>query len=550
MMGRGGEAAVLIAGAGPAGLALACDLARRGIAPRVVDKADRLFIGSRGKGVQPRTLEVFRDLGVIDEVLAAGAPFPPFRCYAGERIAWERSLAQMLGIPEPAATPHVPYPSAWIIPQWRTDEILHDRLVGLGGRVELSTELVDFEQDPEGVTATLSRGGATERVRARYLVGADGGRSFVRKRLGVGFAGTAFEAERTIIGDVKVDGPLDREHCHILTRSGGASAPERFSLWGLPGTDYFQLVVNVGAEADGDPPPTLGSLQAMLEERSGRTDIRLRDLRWASLYRVNVRMADRFREGRVFLAGDAAHVHSSAGGQGLNASVQDSYNLGWKLGAVLAGAPEALLDTYEAERIPVAADLLGITTRWHRQDFAPAPLGGADGAGHKIFQLSINYRGGPLARECRAAPGPVQAGDRAPDAPCRDAEGAPARLFDAFRGPHAALLAIGPGPAAIAAEVIARSPGHVRAYRVVPPGADPSPAPGGAPILVDSDGHIRAGFGIDGPSLVLVRPDGYIGLMADGCDGAPGRLGDYLGLITPPGRGAGPDGRQGPNAIG
>src|SRR5262249_16660536 len=159
--------------------------------------------------------------------------------------------------------------------------------------------------------------------------------------LGVGFAGETFETERTVIGDVKVDGPLDRGHCHLLTREGQTGSRDRFSLWGLPHTDYFQLVATVGA--DEGPTLTLDGMQALLEERSGRSDIRLHDLRWISLYRINVRMADRFRVGRAFLAGDAAHVHSSAGGQGLNASVQDAYNLGWKLGAVLDGAPPELL---------------------------------------------------------------------------------------------------------------------------------------------------------------------------------------------------------------
>jgi len=531
-MDRHIDVPVLIVGAGPTGLTLACDLARRGVRCRVIDKAAALFVGSRGKGLQPRTLEVFDDLGVIDAVLAAGAPFPGFRCYAGHRLLWDRSFAEMLGVPPPTPTPDVPYPSAWLIPQWRTDEILRDRLVALGGRVELSTELIGFDQDGEGVTATLTRDGATAQVRAGYLVGADGGRSVVRKALGVGFAGETFEVERTLIGDVRVDGPLDHTHCHLLTRSGDMSSPHRFSLWGLPGTDYFQFVVNMTA-ADA-PALTLGALQAMMEERSGRTDIRLHDLNWISLYRVNARMAERFRVGRVFLAGDAAHTHSSAGGQGLNTSVQDAYNLGWKLGAVLAGAPQDLLDTYEAERMPIAADLLGLTTAWHRQDFGgPAteerPAGEQRGSSPAIYQLTLTYRGGPLARDERDTPLGVQAGDRAPDAPCRDATGAPMRLFDLFRGPHVTLLAFGQGAGSTVAAINARYAPSVHAYAVVRPHEHTDDD-----SIIDTDGHAHHGYAVDPTSkagtLILVRPDGYLGLISD--QRSAGRVDDYLRRIV------------------
>ena len=434
----------------------------------------------------------------------------------------------MLGIQEPVATPDVPYPSAWILPQWRTDEILHARLGQLGGQVELSTELVAFEQDTGGVTATVEHRGVRELIRAEYMVGTDGGRSFVRKALGVGFEGETFETERTVIGDVQVDGPLDRNHCHLLTRAGKTASSDRFSLWGLPGTEYFQLVFTVGA--DEVPALTLKGMQAVLEARSGRTDIRLHDLRWISLYRINVRMADRFRVGRVFLAGDAAHVHSSAGGQGLNASVQDAYNLGWKLGAVLSGALPELLDTYEAERFPIAADLLGLTTRWHRQDFM-VPQDRGQGSDHALFQLSLNYRGGTLAWEDRVAPGSVRAGDRAPDAQCHDAAGAPTRLFDVFRGPHFTLLAFGADADAVSA-IGSHYSYLVRPFPIARPG---TPAKNAG--LADFGGHVHRGFGIDPESttqtLILVRPDGYIGLATEASNDLGGRLKSYLGQTAP-----------------
>jgi 2-polyprenyl-6-methoxyphenol hydroxylase-like FAD-dependent oxidoreductase len=522
------ENPILVAGAGPTGLTLACDLARRGVRCRVVDKAAQLFVGSRGKGLQPRTLEVFDDLGVIDAVLAAGAPCPSFRGYGGERVIWERSLHDMLGIPPASRRPDVPYIEAWLLPQWRTDEILRDRFVELGGQVELATELVGFEQDAAGVTATLRHGRTVERARFSYLVGADGGRSTVRKALGVGFAGETFETERTLIGDAEVDGPLDHEHCHILSTTGDISNPQRFSLWGLPGTDRFQFVANLGAAEE--PDLTLHAIQRMLEQRSGRTDLRLHHLSWVSLYRINVRMADRFRVGRVFLAGDAAHVHSSAGGQGLNASVQDAYNLGWKLGGVLHGAPEDLLDTYEAERLPLAADLLGITTRWHRAGFQ-GPIRAATpspSALPEIYQLGLNYRGGPLTVDDGDQLGSVHAGDRAPDAVCLSATGMVCRLFDAFRGPHCTVLAFGATHAATVAAVNAQYAAEVRAYRVLRPGETAAGA-----SLIDIHGDIQRGFALDESrpgSLVLVRPDGYIGLIGRGA--AVDSLREYLTHVT------------------
>jgi 2-polyprenyl-6-methoxyphenol hydroxylase-like FAD-dependent oxidoreductase len=470
---------VLIAGAGPTGLMLACDLARRGVDCRVIEKAPRLFVGSRAKGLQPRTQEVFDDLGVIDAVRAAGAPFPAFRMYAGEEVVWERGLSEMLGVSEPERSPAVPYPGPWLIPQWRTEEILAERFTSLGGRVELDTELTGFTQDGDGVTAQTSRGP----IRARYLVGCDGGRSTVRKVMGVGFEGDTVETERTLIGDVQVEG-LDGVFCHMFTKAGDIT--QRFSLWNLPGSRHYQFVASMAA--DEVPELTLDSVRRILRERSGRTDIRLHDLRWISLYRINVRMVNRYRAHRVLLAGDAAHVHSSASGQGLNTSVQDAYNLGWKLAAVLAGAPQELLDTYEAERMPVAADVLGLSTALHQRSFHTTP-----GPMPSIHQLDISYRNGPLALDDRAEPGQLRAGDRAPDGVLDDG----VRLFDVFRGPDFALLAFGGATGDF--DVSMRE-------------------------LTQCDG-----YDVTDGTFVLVRPDGYIGAIST----SPDTIRAYLNQVTP-----------------
>ncbi|TVY01741.1 3-(3-hydroxyphenyl)propionate hydroxylase [Mycolicibacterium porcinum] len=455
---------VVIAGAGPTGLTLAIELARRGVPCRVLDRAATLFPGSRGKGLQPRTLEVFDDLGVIGAVLAAGEPFPPMRLYRGTDVVWEKRIYDLLGLPELEPTPAVPYPYTWLIPQWRTDQILAARFAELGGSIEFGTEVTGFTQDSDGVVVQTNRGP----VHTDYLVGADGGRSTVRKASRVDFLGGALTEERIIVGDVRAAG-LDGRCCHLLTRDGDQST--RFSLWNLPGSEHYQLVVTV-APGDEVPALTLEGMQAVLRYRSGRSDITLSDLRWISLYRVNLLMAQRFRMGRVLLAGDAAHVHSPAGGQGVNTGVQDAYNLGWKLAAVSAGAPETLLDSYEAERLPVAAEVLQLSGLLHRQGF-----GAAGPAPAAIHQLDITYRGGPLAVDTEPT-GALRAGDRAPDGLLPDGR----RLFDVFRGPHWTVLQFGSDPVDF-----------------------------GVPQL--SLG-VTADYDVPVGSYVLVRPDGYVGAIS------------------------------------
>jgi 2-polyprenyl-6-methoxyphenol hydroxylase-like FAD-dependent oxidoreductase len=465
---------VLVVGAGPTGLVLACDLARRGIGVRLVDAAPAYFAGSRGKGLQPRSLEVLDDLGVIAPVLAEAAEYPVMRRYANGAVVWEGRMH------EPAApSPDVPYPNILMLPQSRTEQLLRARLAELGGRVELNTRLVDFTQDEHGVTATLDRAGHTEQIRVGYLVGADGGRSTVRKQLRVGFAGETYETERMLVGDVAVDG-LDREHWHAWGRPGDAGL--WLALCPLPGTDSFQFMATVAVEES--PELNAATVRRLVGEATGDPRIRPHEPTWLSLYRPNIRMADRFRVGRVFLAGDAAHVHSPAGGQGLNTGIQDAYNLGWKL----ATGSDAVLDSYEEERLPVAADVLGLSTRLHN--------GRTVHRDPQTNQLGVGYRGAALADP--AWEGPLRPGDRAPDGQCRDAAGRTVRLFDLFRGPHWTLLAVGAGSTGAGGELLR---GHA----------------------------VEAAYDLPAGTFVLVRPDGYLGLVtAD-----PDRLAGYLDLWLP-----------------
>jgi 2-polyprenyl-6-methoxyphenol hydroxylase-like FAD-dependent oxidoreductase len=456
---------VLIVGAGPTGLALAVDLARHGVAAALAERGPRLFPGSRGKGLQPRTLEVLEDLGVLPQVMASGGPYPPNMFWRdGERLGEQR----MFDAAEPTeAEPHgVP----WMLPQWRTQELLYDRLRELGGEVLFGREAVGLQQDADGVTVSFASG---EPVRARYVVAADGGRSAVRRLVGIGMTGETLDPAPALVADLRLTG-LDREHWHVFPPADGSS-DGFLALCPLAGTDDFQLAANF---PDGTAPdPSLDGVRKLVASRTHLAPDAITQVRWASDFRPRAALADRFRAGRVFLTGDAAHVHSPAGGQGLNTSIQDAYNLAWKLAAVLAGtAQDSLLDTYEEERRPNAAEMLGLTTSVHR---------GETRRGRETQQLDLGYRTSSLSLDTR--PGlpdtALTAGDRAPDG---RREGV--HLFTRFRGPHWTLLTVG-----VAGDLPALDIPTVR----------------------------LAAYEAYGTGVFLIRPDGYVGWAGATPNGLP-----------------------------
>ncbi|GIF21151.1 3-(3-hydroxyphenyl)propionate hydroxylase [Paractinoplanes tereljensis] len=435
----------MIAGAGPTGLTLARELQRRGVPFRIVEKETTPFTGSRGKGLQPRTQEILDDLGLITDFRKYGGDYPELLIHLPGGASMRQRMDELHD-----PTPQVPYPNLLMVPQWRTSSLLAD-----GVPIEYGTGLTSFTQDEAGVHVTLDTG---ETVTCRYLVGADGGRSTVRQQLGVPFEGETHETERLLIADVRIDG-LDRDNWHIWP--GADARSFRLGLCPLPGTDDFQLTA----------PPTDQSVEDLVA--SVDPSLTVTHIGWTSHFRANIRMVARYRVGNVFLAGDAAHVHSPAGGQGLNTGIQDAWNLGWKL----AVGDDQLLQTYETERLPVAAGVLGISTRLHQRH-----VDGEDDAMRRddpvLRQLSLTYRGGPLAAEHRATPGPVRAGDRAPDGLLPDGR----RVFDLLRGPHATLLAFGwDGD-------LPFDPAH----RI-------------------SDPETIKAYAVREPTLFLVRPDGYLG---------------------------------------
>ena len=471
---------VLICGAGATGLTLAIELARRDLSFRLIEKMNSPFRGSRGKGIQPRTQEIFEDIGILNRVVAVGGLYPPQREYRNDGTFTESAVVE-LEDPTPAEPYHIPL----MVPQFLTEGVMRDRLTELGHKVEFGCESIRLEQNESGVTAMLADRSREEVIRARYLVGADGGRSFVRHALGIGFPGKTLGV-RAVVADVVLTG-IGRDAWH---RFNEGSMDKQISICPLAGTELFQLQAPI--PLDGDFDLSAEGLSRMVAERTGRGDIPVQSVSWASAFNMNARLADRYRVGRVFLAGDAAHIHPPTGGQGLNTSIQDAYNLGWKLAAVLTGAPEALLDSYEEERRPIAADMLGLATK-----LLDAAKRGEMRRGREVHQLDLGYPQSSLALETPQRMSGLLAGDRAPDAPIRGSGGQSTRLFELFKGPHWTLLGY-----EVERDFIPALQGlHTHTF-------------GARGDLIDEHGHFRDGYALAPGEWVLVRPDGYIGAIA------------------------------------
>jgi hypothetical protein len=275
----------------------------------------------------------------------------------------------------------------------------------------------------------------------------------------------------------------------------------------LPHGDQFQWMIRL---APGEtPPPDEEQISRCIRARTGNKRLSIANITWKSVFRPNIRLAERYRNGRIFLAGDAAHAHTPAGAQGLNTGVQDSYNLGWKLAQVLAGAPSELLDTYEVERQPVAAAVLGLSTKKY------SGLGKLDPSsikrGKDEQQLGLSYRGGPIAPSTVEKTATLHVGDRAPDATVQDSNGTPLRLFDLYRGPHFTALAFG----SRAAQELSLLAWPHRGAALRCAAIDNSDAAiADVRNLRDSSGNLRKTYGIIGDALLIIRPDGYIASIA------------------------------------
>jgi 2-polyprenyl-6-methoxyphenol hydroxylase-like FAD-dependent oxidoreductase len=520
---------VLVVGAGPVGLTLAIDLARRGIDCRIIDKAATYAIGSRARGVSPRTQEIFEDLGALESLRTYAAPPLPMRFFdADNKLVREIDPTASAAASPLRSAPYYPL----MIGQQHLEAVLREVLASYDLHVEMGCALISFTHHPDYVVASVQHGSETEDIRARFLVGCDGGHSTVRKCAGIAFLGETWEDDYTFFGNVSVSG-LEPSCWYSW------SDPTRGSLHLQPmlRDDNWFFGAAVKPDQQGElPSPSLEALQRLFDERVGLPGVRFSNPTWLSIWRPNIRMVERYRSERVFLAGDAAHVHSAAGGQGMNTGIQDAYNLGWKLALALDGGPEDLLDTYQAERLPVAQGVLASTSARHRAFRQVDPGGKSTGAEAlnnllsgkdrfgDITQLSITYRGSPLACDLDDTTG-IRAGDRAPDAPCIYADsGDQVRLFDLFRGTHFTLLGFSDQPVPQLPDKYLR---YLRVYAVLHGG---NTSDTDQHTLIDCDGHAHNAYGIAGDALILVRPDGYIGLTGANTDQE--QIIDYLGTVT------------------
>jgi 2-polyprenyl-6-methoxyphenol hydroxylase-like FAD-dependent oxidoreductase len=510
---------VLVVGAGPTGLALAAQLAAFDATVRVVDRRSVPDRESRALVVQPRTLEVLRSIGVTQVLLDRGDRAATVQLHLGGR-----------DVTMPVFDFDVDdtsYPYLLLLRQAEVEAALRAHLAAQGLTVEWGAELRSCRSDEAGVTGTLHAGGRTELVRAGYLVGCDGARSTVRRQAAVAFNGGEY-GRSVLLADVELDEELPGHAAHGFVGPYGVLvlvAAGEHARW--------RLVAVQPNRAHRTTEPAADDLRAAVEVLTGRR-VRAREVAWTMQIPLQHRLAGAFRSGRLFLAGDAAHVHSPAGAQGMNSGIQDACNLGWKLALATQGlASEALLDTYEAERRPVARAVLALTrllfwvetadsppVRQARAALAPRAvpvavrLGWLRRVGFRVVgQLWVRYPRGLAAVEGlpRLGHGPA-AGRRLPDlALLRDQ--VPCRLHEALATPAFHLLLCGARPAwdrQRLTRFTQRYGGLVTVHRL---GTEPF----GADLCDPSDAAL-ARLGAQNGAEYLIRPDGHVGYRCAGFD--------------------------------
>jgi 2-polyprenyl-6-methoxyphenol hydroxylase-like FAD-dependent oxidoreductase len=407
------ESDVLIAGAGPAGLLLAGDLAEAGVTVTVLERRTTGSNLTRAFGVHARTLEQFDQRGIADELITTGLPLRRLRLFVPVDLDFGRLPTR--------------HPYLLITPQTRTEAVLRARAERLGAKFVLGTEVVGVRQDAGGVDVTTADG---ERRRGRYLVGADGAHSVVRRELGLPFDGRPV-LKSILLADVR----LAEAPGNVLRVN---SVGDAFAFVAPFGDGWYRVTAwDRRRQAAEDAPLDLSEVREVTRRSLG-TDLGMHDARWLSRFHCDERQVPHYRDGRVFLAGDAAHVHSPAGGQGMNTGLQDAANLGWKLAAVLSGRlPESLLDTYETERHPVGKRVLrssGAMIRLAMIRSRPAREAGGRALAGALSVGSLGRRAAGVVSGIGIRYAPPRGADRRVGERAEDVDLPEGRLYELLRG--------------------------------------------------------------------------------------------------------------------
>ncbi|KAF9038153.1 FAD binding domain-containing protein [Panaeolus papilionaceus] len=540
---------VLISGAGPTGLVLAIMLRKNGIPVRIIDKLPTPQRGERGSGISPRTIELHHILGTAPKILQAAIPVPLCRFYDPEDGITPLKTFDLMPNKEPTA--HTPLGNYVMLGQNHHERILRDTLEELGTIVEHGTELQTFSQTESGVQATLTHHShdktSLETIETPWLVGTDGAHSIVRKTLGLQFLGETKVEQRMLFCDIKVKGPR-RE---FIESWGDRSKGFVFSR--PSGQDDVLWILFSGSDLDVDN--IHNSREKILEtfySISKRRDIEFGDLLSSAIWTPNIRMVQKMRVERVIVLGDAAHCHSPAGGQGLNASIQDAINLGWKLSLVYHGkASSRLLETFDEERLPVIAAMLNKTTELMEQTIK-SEQGIYTPRGTDLFQLGVNYRDSSIVLGAQPPEGlkrwpaynqesetAALPGDRAPDAPSllNAREGKTTRLFDVLSPSQHTILCFGTegNSLAVLVDELKKLPrGTIQVARILAQSDQLASCRGSDHnfdiVLQDKGGYVASGYHVDDPShplAIVIRPDGIVGARVTDKDG----LAQYFGLV-------------------
>ncbi|MFD8235400.1 FAD-dependent monooxygenase [Streptomyces sp. NPDC059696] len=552
---------VLVVGAGPVGLTAAAELRRQGVRCRIIDRLPARLPYAKAVGVQPRTLEAWDRMGLVRAALEAAVPLRGQLTYADgvEQARFELRLP-----------PEVPYAFA-ALPQYETERIIEEHLARFGTGVERGTELLGFTQDEGGVVSRIgTASGAREELRTRFLIGCDGAHSIVRKGLGLTFEGGAFP-EEYMLADVEVDWSRPEGYgVRSLHHGADGRVDDALVCIPLPGDRRYRMSMLVPPELsakseqpargetahglEGGRAPRLEHIQAVVDRLSPEPAT-VSALRWSSVFRISHRIVDRYAVGRVFVAGDAAHIHPPTGAQGMNTGIQDACNLAWKLALCLdGGAHPRLLDSYDAERRPVGEEVVGRTVRHATAGGVQAAKDDTTTVILREAQLLVAYPDSPLNATNGTGPGDADSpgpapGERAPD--CRGLTTSlatnPLRLYDLLRDRgHVLVLYADSADALTACRETAHAAdrltgGKLPAFVVAAGDAETAGAsrvPGGAngghlPVFRDTAGEFARLYGARGATAFLVRPDGYLAarlgrLAATGTESAPA---DALGRI-------------------